>query len=422
MPCSIRYGLASTLQLPIERDGLTGCYLAETPPPLDVRAAVRAALDEPIEFPPLSQAVVAGDRVAIVVDRYVPHAAEVVSGIVERLAECGIGPEAVTLLFPDAESAAVAKRVQAVQPVTAGGKADAKAAAVAKGPTLPHVEIHNPDDRDRLSFLGNTASGKPIYVNRTIGEADLVIPVGATRGRVSWSYRGPLGAIYPLFSDRDTHKRYRNPHLFRSVGDRSERAQIEVDAVGWQSGAQFTVQIVPGSGDDVLTVVAGELKAVRRQAESLFNARHQHTPAAKAQVVVAAVNGAEAQTWEQFAVALHAALAVADEGAAVAIVSDLQEPVQPALEVLTRCGEDRDDVLTMIRKERPIDLFPALQLIEAQRRVRIYLLSKLDTTTVEDLGMTPITDPDDIGRLAQRRGSCIVIGDAQYADLGEYEE
>lgn len=407
MPVSLPYGIASTLQLPVAPDQLTGCFV-DNSAGIDAAQAVQAALDEPLEYPPLDQAVVPGDRVAVVVDRYVPHAAKVTEAVVERLLRCGVTPEAVTVVYPEG---ATPPALRASPAVPAGGSANGVL-----------VEVHNPDDRNRVSFLGNTLSGRGIYVNRTLGEADFVIPIGSPRGPISWSYHGPLAAIYPLLSDRETQKRYRNPALLHSTGDTAERAQVEVDAVGWQSGAQFTVQVVPGRGDEAAAIVAGEIRAVRKRTDEVLRARDQHGVETRSQVVVAALTGEANQTWEQFAVVLGTAASAVEEGGAIAVCSDLAEPLGPALDLLTKCGDDRDEVETHIRKERPVDLFAALTLIEVQRRARVYLISKLDVETVENLGMTAVAEPDDIGRLASRRGSCLILGDAQHARLDAIPE
>lgn len=410
MPVSLPYGLASTLELPVKPEQLTGCF-CDTAAPLDVRKSLQATLDEPLEYPQIEQAVVPGDRVAIVVDRYVPHAEEAAASVVERLLACGITPEAVTVLYPEG-TVPQPLAIRAPQTVPTGDKS---------GPGI-HIEVHNPDDHNRRSYLGNTVSGRAMYVNRAMGEADVVIPIGSPRGPISWSYHGPLGVIYPLLSDRETQRRYRNPTLLNAEGDTAERAQVEVDAVGWQSGAQFTLQLVPGSGDSASAIIAGEIRAVRKKVNELFDSRHRHRVDSRSQVVVAGLTGATNQTWEQFALALKTAAAAVEEGGAIAICTDLQEPLGPALDLLTKCGDDRDEVEAHIRKERPADLFPALTLIETQRRARVYLLSKLDTETVENLGMTPVADPADIGRLASRRGSCLVLGDAQHARLDPIAE
>jgi nickel-dependent lactate racemase len=406
MPCTLPYGVDAKLELPLDRAQQAGWFVGKSTPVSDVRQATLDALAAPIGYPQLAQAVVAGDHVTIVVDRFVPRAGEIVAAVVERLEECGIGPEAVTVLFSDAAAAAAA-RLPNLQTVP----------AAAKGRTGPHVEVHDPTDRGKLGYLANTASGRGIYVNRAIGEADFVVVVGLWRGGVSWDYHGPYGAIYPTFSDADTQKRFRNAALLHADQATFAKSQEEVESVGWRAGAQFTVQVVAGAGDDAAAVVAGEISATARQCETLHAEAHRHTAAKRAKTVIAALSGRAAQSWNGVARALGAALEVVEDGGVVALCTELNEPLGPALELLSKCEDDRDAALAHLRKERPADLFAALQLAEAQRRVRVYLLSRLDTETVENLEMTPIGDPADVGRLAARGGSCLVVGDAQHAVL-----
>lgn len=406
MPFKLRYGIAAEILLPLEVEQPAGRMVGEGASVSDVRQATLAALAAPIEFPSLTQAVVAGDHVAVVVDRLVPQAVEAAAAVVEHLSESGIGLETVTVVFNDAKEAAAAKIRPRQTVATAGGS-----------PPKIEVEVHDPADRGKLSFLVNIPSGRPIYLNRMIGEADFMILVGSPRGPVSWSYRGPYGAVYPTFSDREAQTRFRNPALLHAESETFVKSQDEVESIGWRAGAQFVVQVVPGAGDEVAAVVAGELTAASRRAAVLSGAQHRREVPRRVRTVIAALTGRNAQSWEQFARALAAALEVVEDSGVVAICSELAEPLGPAMELLAKCDDDRDEVLVYLRKERPIDLFPALVLAEAQHRVRIHLLSKLDDEIVESLAMTPISDPADIGRLAARGGSCLVVSDAQHAEL-----
>ena len=76
--------------------------------------------------------------------------------------------------------------------------------------------------------------------------------------------------------------------------------------------------------------------------------------------------------------------------------------------------EDWDQALPLFDKERPADLFAATMLVRAYQQSRLYLLSRLDETTVEQLNMIPVTDPADVGRLVARHESCVVLPDAQF--------
>ncbi|HEY8503202.1 MAG TPA: lactate racemase domain-containing protein, partial [Gemmataceae bacterium] len=121
-----------------------------TPAPeiADVAAAVRDALEHPVRFVPLRQALTPDDRVAVVVDEALPRLGELLRGILEAVTAAGVRPEAITLLAPP------------------GGRAD-------WCDELPdafadvRVESHHPGSRDRLSYLASTAAGRRVYLNRT---------------------------------------------------------------------------------------------------------------------------------------------------------------------------------------------------------------------------------------------------------------
>jgi hypothetical protein len=45
---------------------------------------------------------------------------------------------------------------------------------------------------------------------------------------------------------------------------------------------------------------------------------------------------------------------------------------------------------------------------------KVYLLSQLDPSVVEELDVIPIAKPDELNRLARQHGSCIVLSNAPY--------
>ena len=100
---------------------------------------------------------------------------------------------------------------------------------------------------------------------------------------------------------------------------------------------------------------------------------------------------------------------------AIALCTNLASPPGPALEWIGR-SRDLPDAMRHIRKEHSADAAAAHELGKALKRVRIYLLSQLDEGIVEDLGMAPVAAAAEIGRLAQRHSSCIILGNAQFAE------
>ncbi|MCE9606910.1 MAG: lactate racemase domain-containing protein [Planctomycetia bacterium] len=399
MSSLVRFGESAEFTIPLDDERLIAVcapHAAEAITSQPIEAATREALANPLKYPMLTQAVVEGDKVTIALDRGVPHSAEIVRVIAEQLLAASILPADITVLQSD--RTLPGERLE-----------------LSNGVSI-HIELHDPLDRGKLSYLTNTRSGRPIYLNRLVADAEMVIPVGCFRGREAWDYRGIFGGLYPTFSDADAHKRFRNAHLLDSRSEMFEKSQQEIELVGRQTGTQFTVQVVPQSGSGTPLVLAGEATAVARRGEELWNDTWNCEVPRTADLVVAALSGEGAQSWANVGKALAMALEVVEDGGAVALCTELAEPLGPALDLFTK-QEDRDTAGDEIRKVRPADAFPALLLAEAQRRVRVYLLSKLDATTVEDLGIAPVAEAADVARLALRRKSCIIVNDAQYTNV-----
>lgn len=400
MITKLRYGADRelTLDLPAE-SVLAICDAPRGTSPPDVCSTTRQALESPLGFPPLAQSVIAEDHIAIALAAAVPKAAEIIAAIVEQLLAAGVVPEAVTIVHTD-EGAAAAQDPRSQLPAEIRGRVQ--------------LDTHDPHDRNRLCYLAAAADGNPIYLNRTLFEADQVISLGVTRLKDSLAYTGPASSMFAVFSDKHTAERYRAPRLIESAA-RRRKLQALADEAAWLLGVPFVVQVVPGGANQVLHVVAGDASEVFPQAAELCEAAWSFAVPYRASLVVAAVEGANGcQTWENVARALNAAShAVADEGAIV-ICSELAEELGPALQQLA-AAEDVHQVLREISKQRPIDALVAAELVHAVERGPVYLLSRLGESVVEELGIANIAGEAELARLIARHDSCILLANAQHA-------
>ena len=66
------------------------------------------------------------------------------------------------------------------------------------------LETHDPTDRDDLGYLAASKEGKPIYVNRVLHDADVVLPISCLRPDSALGYHGVFGGLFPTFSDEQT--------------------------------------------------------------------------------------------------------------------------------------------------------------------------------------------------------------------------
>jgi nickel-dependent lactate racemase len=401
MSSKMRYGTHSSVDIDLSSIALVAdCRAPRGAPLADLTKTALAALEQPLDFPPLRQSVVLGDRVAIAIEAGVPQFSILASAVVANLLGAGIAAGDISIVHSGADRAGAEDALR-----------DELPAAVR---TSIGIFAHDPAHRDGLSYLAANRDGDPIYVNRRLVDAEVVLPIGCIRLPSTPGYFGVSGTLYPAFSDAATLDRYRASDAEPSSEDAARRRQ-EADEIAWLLGVLLTIQVVPAAAGGVLHVVAGTSRSVERRGESLCKTAWEFEIPRRAQLVVAAIEGGDdQQTWENVGRAIAAAArAVADDGA-IALCTDLATPPGPALACLAQ-ARDLADAERHIRRQHSADAAVAYELAAALERGRVYLLSRLDESVVEDLGMAPVGDSSDIARLIQRHPSCILLGNAQFA-------
>src|SRR5690242_17235636 len=132
----------------IAADNLLSRPPAGAPPLPDPADAVRTALAHPFGFPALRLTLTPDDHLELVVDVTLSHVGAGLGAILEHVAAAGVAPENVTLLCapsPGSRQAWLDDLPEAFQ--------DAR------------LEVHHPDDRNRLSYLATNREGKRLYLN-----------------------------------------------------------------------------------------------------------------------------------------------------------------------------------------------------------------------------------------------------------------
>lgn len=399
MSCLVSYGVDARVDLDLPNETLLAVCDEPLGTPLDDPAGrVDAALREPLSFPPLVRATVPGDRIVLALEHGVPQATTLVAAVVNHLVEQGAAADHIAILQTPAAVAA--------------GERDPRELLPELWRDEVALELHCPETAAGLSLLASSHDGKPVYLNRTLLDADLVIPIGCLRDESTIGYYGQYGGLYPNFSDAKTQERFRRPPV--KSRKRAATPREEIDEVGWLLGTQFTVQALPAAAGRLLNVLAGEIPAVFRAGRSAYASAWTAVVPSRASLVVASLaGGSDQQTWENLARALAAASRVLADGGAIALCTQLATEPGPAVRGLSQV-DDLDEALKRIRREGAADTLSAIVLVRAMEQGKVYLLSQLDESLVENLGVAPISDAADIGRLARRHPSCIVLANAQY--------
>jgi len=386
------------IDLPRERV-VADCTRLRAMPLSDTAAAVVDALAAPLDFLPLVQMIVPGDRVVLALARRVPQAGRIVAAIVNTLIVGGTNPDNITLVLSDEE------------PPTCSSATDALPESV-RGAI--HIVRHDPTCREALAYLAVSRSARPIYMNREIHDADVVIPIGAVRPEEALDYVGMHGGLFPTFSDSDTQQRFsKTASLMRPQKRRRRRAEAE--EVAWLLGVQFTVQVVPGPDDSVLHVLAGEVQSVARRGRELCEKVWHYRVPQRASLVVAAVEGGpREQTWENFSRALFAASRAVKDDGAIVLCTQIADAPGPALRSITAHATPEGSVPSH-HVNGSAESLSATLVAQARARVRVYLLSQLEGQLVEEMGLAHVSDPEEIVRLSGQYDSCILLANAQHA-------
>jgi nickel-dependent lactate racemase len=404
MTTQFRYGAGSIASLRIDPARLLAqCHAPRGAALADPAAAVREALENPLEFPPLARATVPGDRIVVAVESGGPRPAALAAGVVRAAVASGAEPDQIQIVSVRTSDDDHESSLRDAWDDTP----DADLAAV-----VQWIE-HDPADRSQLAYLAASRQNLPILFHRALCDADLVIPVGYARLDSVFGTWGDSGGVYPTFSDTATIERFRSIEHFQSPAGLTRLRQDAADAAE-QLGIFFGVLAVPDAMGELLHVVAGKSSAVARRAADACRAAWRHSVPRRASLVIASVVGGRgAQGWDNVARAIAAAAKIVEPGGAIAICGDLAASPGAALARLARASSAGGAVARM-RRDRSPDGWAAFQLAQVLDEVSVYLLSELAPEVVEGLGVTPIANLDEVERLAASHPSCILLEGAQY--------
>lgn len=368
---------------------------------VDVVAATREHLAQPLELPPLNLAVVPGDRVVLAVERDASLLPRAVAAIWEVLQARGVDPADVSL----------------VQPADIGQtqRCDPRRALPADVREMVSWKIHDPTANDSCGYLASSASGERLYLSQELLSADLVIPVTLAGFDAVQGYKSPCHVLYPGLSNVEA---FQKTH---GLGHRELRPENVrplrqlVDEVGWLLGVQYAVQVVPsarrGQASDVLI---GSIDGVSRRAQQLLDRDWRVRLPERVDTVIVAIPGDdEPVTWSRLGAALEVARNLVERGGQVIVLSDLVAQPGPGVQIIREHRSARA-ALQPLRALGCEDLIPATQLATAADWARVYLLSRLEASLVEELFCMPLENETELARLLDQVQSCVVLNAAPF--------
>jgi nickel-dependent lactate racemase len=229
------------------------------PPCSDPDTEVRRALANPIGAPRLGGLTRTGIRVALVIDDS------------SRPTPVGrILPEVIAEL----EAAGALRSQMALVPALGLHRPMTPTEIAQRASTvLDGIETvtHDCDDPEQMRFLGKTSYGTPVWINRTVADADLVVSIGCIEPHLIASFGGGYKNIIPGVAGRVTvahnHSLNCTPSTFNMVGQPIDRNPMRLDLEEGSRllrGKVWVVNTVLNHCKEIVRVVAGDAIAAHR--------------------------------------------------------------------------------------------------------------------------------------------------------------
>jgi len=377
----------------------------------DFATVVYDSLMRPIDYPPVASGVVPGDIVAIVIDSELPCPDGALKGVLRALSGLELS------------------RIDVV--ISESANEDTRAAIRRSLPSDVELTIHSGKSRDDLRYLAANEAADPIYLNRRIVDADLVIPVFAARQTDPLTTSSGFCPVFPSLADYRSQGRARinATEITTSTNGRRGAGDDEASRVGWLLGLQWMVSVDVTADGKPGAVCVGTSDTLA--ARSLKSQSEIELPAA-ADVVIATVEGGPQQ--HSLVNLLRAALVArghASIDASIVLITDLDELGSLDEFAGESYDEDDSDDSEFIEdgerepNQAPVKEEVILSPIDYARQMLSILINDMDSSRrylllancseedAEAFGFGSLKDANTLSRLIDGHESCIVIRHSQ---------
>ena len=390
-----KYGHGSVSLSLNEADILAELHGTETPPISDIRSALFASLEQPIDSAPLRQRVRPGDRVALVISdmtRFWMRQDLVIPHLVDYLIdECGVQPEHLTIVVANGTHI--------------GGDEQELRTLVTDG-VYNRVRVKNHDcEAKDLAYLGTTPHETPVWIDRTAAEADLVVCLGAATHHVMAGFGGGRKSILPGISGRETifHNHAfsldaaalrSNPAVGNGILQGNPLHEDMCEAAGLVKNL-FMVNLVMNTQMRLAAIFSGHYLTSWEQACRTVNRIYQVDVPRKADVVITSCGGFPKDiSLYQGTKAIDNVESALKPGGTLILVIEAREGGGPA----EYFGWSKDllagTIERRLREHFTVAGYVFFLNCEQAQRYNILLYSSIDPKAVEPMGIRAFSDVD----------------------------
>lgn len=353
-----------------------------------------AALEQPLGLgAPLYRALTPDDQVVILVDERLPEIVELLVPLLRHLLLAHIDLSNVTVLVP----------ASSLQQPWLDNLPDELADI--------HLDVHDPENRDKISYLATTKAGRRVYLNRKIVEADLLLVLSGRGFDAKLGYSGGAAFLFPQFSDTETILAYPKEFSVLKRPEEPNTLRAEAKEILKLLGAPFLIQVIEGIGDGVAEVLVGLPTSTTDGVASLKKRWFAHVDA-KADLVIASVSGSPGRiSFRDLATAAATARRVCESGSRLVLLTTASPLLDESGDLLLKV-EEPATALKRIALANPDDALPGTFWAFAAKKISLYVASGWAEELVEELFATPIHSAAEVQRLIDAAESVVFLPDA----------
>jgi nickel-dependent lactate racemase len=261
-------------------------------PVINMDLAIRQGLDKPINSPAIPDLVSQQSQVLLLIDDWTRETPRklIVEHILRDLEKANVRPEKVEFL------------------IASGTHCDRELNYFEIAPpwnTCKH-HYHDCHRRDDLVFFGVSSLGTPIWLNRRVADADVIIGVGNITPHVFCGFSGGAKIIAPGVAGNETivanHGMMISPRCRTGLIERNP-ARDDIEEIAMIAGLTFVANSIIGNDRKPLGFVAGDPFQAHRRGIEVFNKHYCISDYGKADSVIV---GASAGIQDYFSKASRA--------------------------------------------------------------------------------------------------------------------
>ena len=360
----------------------------KTAPPLgDVRAAVQAAIRNPIGSPRLAELVARhGKRTLILVDdgtRSTPQAL-ILPILLDELNAAGVADSDITIVV----ALGTHRRMNRDELIARVGEAVFGRVAVGNLSQKPEDFVD----------LGTTPLGIPVQVSRQYLEAQISIAVGNIIPHMYAGWAGGAKMVQPGVTSALTTGRTHliaGPRVYEILGDVDNPVRREMEDIAIRSGLKFILNVVLDASGQVAAVVAGDVIRAHRAGIEIARPIYTLELAEKADIVVASSHPADRDLWQGFKPVNNCGMLVKDGGTLILLIP-APEGIAPDHTQLVDFGTTpAEEVMALVAAGKVADEVAAATYLaydRTRRRIHVALVSDgISNAEAAKIGATATT-------------------------------